>query len=343
MKPKVVAERWAGIEWMRGVAAFGVICLHSGLAVHNRTTAAAGALREIFNFAVPFFLVVSFFFAVRAEKVGWRPWLQRRAERIFVPFVFWSLVYLALHVAKLVIHHQAGEMGGLFADPASLILSGGTSIALYFLPLLFTGLVLIQLGAGWWKEAPSWTLLAGLVATLVVYEFCSRRGYVYHMGATGPREALLRLAVALLEEGIRCAPLVLAAAWLARSLPGPGRRNGFPLLLSGALLLGGAHLVNLPGSMVESVLGVGAFLVGWGFSGFLGVSKWATLAGLFSFGVYLVHQVFLELIQLVFPDGRVVGVLGTLVVTTVVYLLSMVAVGMASRGGSWVRRIFGLR
>jgi len=80
--PSPASERLAGIEWMRGFAAFGVICIHAGLVVHNRTTPAAAELPDLFGFAVPFFLLISFFFAVRAEEgawLSWGDWLQRRA------------------------------------------------------------------------------------------------------------------------------------------------------------------------------------------------------------------------------------------------------------------------
>ncbi len=47
--------RLAGIELMRGIAIFGVICLHAGLVVGNHTTPGAERLRVLCFFACPSF------------------------------------------------------------------------------------------------------------------------------------------------------------------------------------------------------------------------------------------------------------------------------------------------
>jgi peptidoglycan/LPS O-acetylase OafA/YrhL len=332
---------------MRGVAAFGVICIHSGLAVHNRTTPAAGILLpEIFGFAVPFFLMTSFFFAVRAEVARWLPWgdwMQRRAGRLLIPFVFWSAVYLVLHIGKLLLHHQGNEIKGLLDDPAELVLNGGTSVALYFLPLVFTGLVLVHLLSRVWKSFPAWALLIGFAAALALRALRSHLGTLYHLDTPTLAEAPLKLGIGLLEDGLRCLPLVFAAGFLTRCLPSPATRNAYPLLLAGAILMIIPHLVTLPSWSSDSVPGVGAFLLAWGLSGLLPTSKWAVTVGLFSFGVYLVHQIYLELIQVVYPYRAPAGAMQILIITTAVFAVSMVTVGLANRSGNLMRKIFGLK
>ena len=234
-------KRLAGIEWMRGIAAFGVICIHSGLAVHNRTTPATGYLREGFGFVVPFFLMTSFFFAVRAEKKGWLPWsewLKRHAGRLLLPFAFWSAVYLTLHVVKLLAHHQYDEMESLLADPAALVLSGGSSVALYFIPLLFTGLVLIHLLSGLFRQSPAYVLVLGLIASFGLDEVCYRNGFADETGSTGFGPAPFHLLVALIGEGVRCSPLIFVAGLLNRCLPTPTIRNAGALIGAGSALLG---------------------------------------------------------------------------------------------------------
>ena len=351
MKSESVAttQRLAGIEWMRGLAAFGVICIHSGLAVHNRTTTEAGFIRDDFDFVVPFFLTTSFFFAVQAERngwVSWGNWMKRQGERILVPFVFWSTVYLALHFAKLAVQRQGGEIAGLLADPGGLVLSGGTSVALYFLPLLFMGLALIHLLSKLFREAPVYILAVGLIVSLGLHEACGRLGLVYDGGPVGAGSvpmAPLRLLVGLSEEGIRCAPLVFAVGILHRYLPSPHNRKAGLFLGAGLVLLGPLHAVELPLSLMDPVRGLGGFLVGWGLSGLLAPSKIGTMVGLFSFGVYLIHHVFLEGLQMVFKPGVPIGVTGTLAISAGIYLASMLAVGWASSGPAVVRRVLGLR
>lgn len=326
-----MSQRLAGIEWMRGLSAFGVICIHSGLTTHNHTTPEAGRLRDCFTFAVPFFLVASFFFAIRTELRGpvpWREWLRRHAVRLLLPFLFWSAVYLALHTAKLILRHQTGEIGALFADPMLLLFGGGTSLALYFIPLLFIGLALIHALAGAWKRLPSWALLLGFVAGLPLSELFGQRGF------SGGNFAMI-----VFQEAARCLPLIFAAALLERHLT-VGTRHIALFITAGFCLLIVAQLLPLPGSLVDAALGIGSFLLGWGLPG---PAQWASLMGLFSFGVYLVHQIFLELLQLLLPAGLSLGILGTLAVTVLVFAASMLTVGAASRGCPWTQRIFGLK
>jgi len=344
--PSPALTRLAGIEWMRGVAAFGVICIHAGLAVHNHTTTAAGILLpDLFGFAVSFFLVTAFFFAIRAEEkawLSWADWSQRHAWRLLVPFVFWSGVYLALHVGKLLLHHQGHELAAIFQDPADLILKGGTSLALYFLPLVFVGLVLIHLLAGTLKRLPSWALALAFIAALVLRALWAEHG-IDHLHSPSLSEAPLKLALGLIEYGIRCLPLIFAAMLLARHLPPPSIRIAYPFIIAGAIYLIVPQFLSPPACAADSVLGTGAFLLAWGLSGLLPASKWAVTVGLFSYGVYLVHQVFLELIQMVYPDRAPAGVIVILVITTAVYILSMLTVAVASRGGFMMRSIFGLK
>lgn len=345
--PSPATERLAGIEWMRGVAAFGVICIHAGLAVHNRTTPAAGfLLQDLFGFALSFFLMTSFFFAIRAETGPWLPWhewMQRRAGRLLVPFAFWSAIYLALHVGKLALHHQDNEIEMLFQDPAALVLSGGTSIALYFLPLIFTGLVLIHLLSGALKRLPSLALALGFIVAVVLRGLWSHQAPALHLDSPSLSQAPLKLFLGFVEFGIRCLPLIFAAALLARHTPSPTTKNAYAFIIAGAIYLIFPHFIRPPASATDSVLGVGAFLLGWGLSGLLPASKWAVTVGLFSFGVYLVHQVYLELIQLVFPYRAPSGAIIILAITSTVFIASMLTVSLANRGGWLMRSIFGIK
>jgi peptidoglycan/LPS O-acetylase OafA/YrhL len=339
-------ERLAGIEWMRGLAAFGVICIHSGLTVHNNTTPASDIIRMAFDFAVPFFLMLSFFFAIRAEvahPISWNDWCQRRASRLLIPFVFWSTVYFTLHLAKLTAHHQTGDIKALLSDPSALILSGGTGVALYFLPLLLTGLALVHLLSGSFARFPAWALALGFLAALDLQKICDQSAFAHDTTPPPLIEAPYQFLLGIFLLGTRCLPIIFAAALLTRCLPSPTLRNGFLFLPAGVIVLVLSHHVTIPGSARDTVLGLGGFMMAWGLSGFLPVSQWAAVVGLFSFGVYLVHQVFLELIQVFIPHLGKLGVIGTLVVSGSVYVVSMLIVGLANRGGPFIRKIFGLK
>jgi len=330
---------------MRGVAAFGVICIHSGLAVHNQTDSAAAALRASFSFAVPFFLALSFFFAIRAETVrplSWNPWLRRHSERLLIPFFFWSLVYLGLHVAKLILHHQTQEIKSLLLnDPAGLLLSGGTSVALYFVPLLLSGLILLRILAPLLNRLPLPGLLLGFMVGAILHQLVPDR--FPEASLQGPWLALPKFCLSLLAEAVRCFPLIFMAAILNRFLFSPSTKEAPAFLALGGVILILQNLFPLTFGLTESIWGLGAFLLAWGLSGVVKANPTAFIVGRFSFGVYLVHQVFLELIQVTFPYGGTIGIGGTLLISTVTFAASMATVAVASRSGPFVSRVFGLK
>jgi surface polysaccharide O-acyltransferase-like enzyme len=337
----------AGIEWMRGISAFGVICVHAGIVVHGRITPCVEVLQNGFVFAVPFFLLTSFYWALRTESaraLPWGEWFRRRAGRLLVPFVFWSVVYFSLHVVKVLVHHQAGQVPGLLADPGSLILRGGTALALYFLPFLFMGLTLTHLLSGLLLRSSLPVLTAGFGVALALNEYCYRHDYICHLEDNGGNHNVLAwVAVKLIEEAIECGPLVFAAGFLSRYLPPPGARSALLMLMPGLVLTAVMPFVVGPGCAQFLALAAGPFLLAWGWSGLVAADEFALVVGKYSFGVYLVHQVFLELVQALSPPGHTAGVPGILAVAALVYAASMLAVGLAARGGPLARRVFGLK
>jgi peptidoglycan/LPS O-acetylase OafA/YrhL len=353
------SERLAGVDVMRGFGAFGVICVHAGLVVGNRISPAGAALQAWFDFVVPFFLVTAFYFALRGEKaraVPWRDWLRQRFARLLVPYFIWSVVYLALHVLKLCLDHQTGNIRSLFQDPVGLLLDGGTGLALYFLPLLFVGLVVAHAFRAFLATAPLWLLGIGLLGVALAAFFVTNTGNGYDLGsAKGFRHALpglngfppARLLLALLADAVRCLPLIATAAILVRVLS-PFKRpsSGWALLIGGVALALPLLASQLGASryLPEFIAGSGAFLVGWGLP--VPAGRITAMVGLFSFGVYLVHQVVLEAMQVAVQKAGIehlsLSIFGVVAVSLLAYALSMLIVGMASRGGSLLRRIFAL-
>lgn len=351
------AERFAGIDVMRGLAAFGVICIHAGLVVDHRVSPAAAVLPDVFGFVVPFFLVAAFFFAIRSEKagpLGWRDWMRGRASRLLIPYAIWSAVYLGLHVLKLVSQSQKDRIGELFQNPWALLLNGGTSVALYFLPLLFVGLVLVHGLKTFILRAPSWGLGCALLMTAAVNEAVCLSGNGFDLDDSSgfrsvwpPAIGSVGFILGLLAHAIRCLPLIFATALMVRFFTqSEGHQRiraalgaAIMMVIFVAMLLGGGNRF-----MPEFVIGTGAFLVGWALP--VNEARWTILLGTFSFGVYLVHQVVLEAMQLLVHKWNgvpVLGVAGYLGLTLLAFVISMLVVGVASRGGLWVRRIFGLR
>lgn len=129
-RPSSPSTRLVGVELFRGVAAFGVIAIHSGLVVGNALTAEAGQLPRLFDFAVPFFLAAALYFAALslarpAAQTG--GWLRKRLERLLFPYVAWTLIYTAAQGVKMMIQSRTEELGKLLVDPANRIFLGGAA------------------------------------------------------------------------------------------------------------------------------------------------------------------------------------------------------------------------
>jgi fucose 4-O-acetylase-like acetyltransferase len=353
-------ERLAGVDLMRGFGALGVICVHIGIVVNNRISPAGAALQAWFDFVVAFFLVTALYFALRGEKAAsapWGPWLRQRFERLMVPYFIWSAIYLALHILKLCLGHQSGAVRSLFQDPLGLLLNGGTGLALYFLPLLFISLVVAHALRTFLASAPLGLLGLGLAGTAVAASFMKDTGNAYDLGtATGFNHALpglnafppARLLLALLADAVRSLPLITAAAILVRTLPSLKKHSPAWPLLAGVSALAVPPLAaqfGASGYVPEVVAGTGAFFVGWGLP--FPAGRTATVVGAFSYGVYLVHQVVLEAMQVAAQKTQLelpsLTLGGVILVSLIAYGLSMMIVGAASRGGPFLRRLFALR
>lgn len=87
---------YAGIDWLRIIAAFGIVGCHLDLA---RMTDGARWLKEFTDLNVGIFAVVAGFFATHsAAGLSWREYIRRRASRLLLPYAFWSVLYVAIDI-----------------------------------------------------------------------------------------------------------------------------------------------------------------------------------------------------------------------------------------------------
>jgi peptidoglycan/LPS O-acetylase OafA/YrhL len=346
--------RLAGIELMRGIAAFGAIIIHASLVVPDGVTPAASDWQLTFSFVVPFFLITAFFFAIRSEgthHLSWREWMRHRAPRLAVPYAAWSIIYLLLRLGRLYLEHGMQAAEDILRDPVHLLNSGGTSVALYFLPLLFTGLVLVRLLRTFLLRAPlgilALTFVAVVAGNLALYQ-------AYHdydsdeMFLLRSEPAPVRLVLVMAAHAIRCLPLIVAAAIAVRRLPVPNSRPGQSILAVGLGALSFAVVafitITIGNNAADLTWGISTFLLAWGASGLLAPNRIITVLGAYSFGVYLVHQVVLECMQIVvrwfMVPAQPVGMVGIIVISLMAFVLSMLIVGLAAK--TPLRPIFGL-
>ena len=117
---------------MRVIAIMGVILIHTTTRVLERTSynlevyKSALFLNQIARFAVPLFLIISGFVLELTYKENLNFWqyIKKRFSRIFIPYVFWSLIYYFL------VFNQNHD------NLVHVLLTGDASYQLYFIPTL---------------------------------------------------------------------------------------------------------------------------------------------------------------------------------------------------------------
>lgn len=356
-------KRLPGVDVFRGIAAFGVIYIHAGLVVDGKVSSGSLAIAQSFDFAVPFFLLASFFFAARSTRpeTSVKAALSKRAVRLMAPYLLWTLVYTALKCVKFVYQGKRNQLGSLFADPIGLFLFGGSGVHLYFLPLLFVGLIALTVLAKPARRIPSGALGGLLLAAIVAKVLLDKSGNAFDMSSGRAFTALcgahagqlwdppVRILLVLAAHTLRCLPMVLLAFLLVRHVdPFMARFSRKWALVAGGLLFAGslwAGAVRLPG-MPEEFLGFGAFIFAYALSAVLPQSRFILKMGVFSFGIYLVHQIPLEMLQLglhrsVSGHGTF-GIPAIFGISVFAFGASWILMEAADRSGKPLKRLFAI-
>ena len=368
--------RLPGVDAARGLAAFGVVVIHAGLVVGGAVTPAAGALSGFLSaWVVPFFLAAAFYFAAAAtgagrgaRDVGFGRWLARTAGRLLVPYALWTVIYAGAKTAKLLLRHDPGRAWEPWRDPATLLLTGGGAVALYFLPLLFAGLLVGRALGTLPGRLPLAALLGLAVAAMLGADAFARSGNGFNLvtgRAFGPAlggnpfadSGPGRIVLALAADAVRCLPFVLLAAALARLLPaaaaarwsaGGGWLLGLGLAVFAGTTLPPFCLGDRLHAWPETLPGFGALTLAWACSlrpWPAGAARVAARLGAWSFGIYLAHQLVLEAMQLAL-GGRLptpAGVAWLLAIAAGAFVACAAVIAVAAAvGGKSLRRLFAL-
>jgi surface polysaccharide O-acyltransferase-like enzyme len=310
-------QRQAGVELFRALAANGVIVIHVGLISPTRLSPGVDSLQHFLELTcVPFFLAASFYFtAITSRTEPFLSWLQQRSARLLIPYALWSLIYTALQVVQVLLRpDQADSLAKLFSDPIGRIFFGSSGVALYFLPLLFVGLVTMRLLTPLLAKRSLIVLGLGLAAALAYPVAMSVLESEFSLGfdtafrvlpvswLTADRVQIwsnllpVRFALNILDLAFRCLPYIflgwICAKFRILTESSPSRAVLGVASLS-ILVLANLNALTIP----ESLTGFSVLLL----ASVLPVSgrmSWAELLGRYSFGIYLVHQVILEGIKL---------------------------------------------
>ena len=317
--------RGQGLDAMKFVAAAAVVWIH---------TAAEGwwsASVALSRFAVPFFALVSAYALVAGMRSRPEESLasiaRKRVLRLYVPFLVWGAVYLALRFIKLNLLHESGPLASAAPgapaaaaslwDPVTFFFIGHAQ-QLWFLPYIclasiaLAALIHPVIGKPALERAMGWALIvAGVVVALV-------------MPPSGPsidRPPLENLALL----GLACTPALLwgaAAPLLLRVGLGSLRvpiwigalctvalgitmwgvwSGGWGLGFTGGL--GGWGRTDHPAPFrmlaLENVAGVLAAVVAISLPSSKGLLAWLATLGTLAFGMYLSHILFLQAARLV--------------------------------------------
>lgn len=311
VNPRTVSgQRNSTVDLVKLVAAFGVVIIHLA-----PSTAWAERVSQTFLvFAVPFFLLISlYFFLGKSLRQPTACLTDFGFDRMLVPYGCWTCVYLGLRTIKYAIAGRELEF-----DFFGAVLFGGSSVHLYFIPLLVLFQV-VTLAIVWLIQPPRRVLVAsGLAIVAITFGlFGSLRGY---MGFSN----------ALLSAGI-----YISFAWIMINMQSfeIGRAfNRLYGLCTVAVLLAKIFIVlpslNLPGALVGPLMGYGVCAFALNIPIRIERPVFKRLLSC-SFGIYLAHVVVLEAFEFFLPRIGIAHIPYSLVGKIVIgVIISIICVGI---------------
>ncbi|HTD65539.1 MAG TPA: acyltransferase family protein, partial [Candidatus Limnocylindria bacterium] len=125
---EITRARFSAVDLAKLAAAAAVVW------IHVVSCDASQELLPLCRFAVPFFTCAAVYFLLQKisfEKIPVRDYCLQRARRLYLPFLWWSGVYLAARFLK---HAVTGFGSPIVFSPALLL--NGTAHHLWFLPFI---------------------------------------------------------------------------------------------------------------------------------------------------------------------------------------------------------------
>jgi peptidoglycan/LPS O-acetylase OafA/YrhL len=311
-------QRLLGIDLFRGLAIYAVILLHIDEGVKVMPPLWS-KITDFALFAVPFFLATSFYLATHKLYISQKKYpLRSRLVQLLVPYGVWSVFYILYKTAKYVVAGESEKLLNIFKDPLSCIFFGGTAFHLYFLPLLATGTFLISLVNLLISRKISIRIL-GIITffSLLTYEvvlfsgnglktpenvaFESLLSAVFPGGNSNP---FLRLMLVLFFWSLRCFPYVM----IAMILSNPSVNQNFLGLINRyswlwVLVFVGFNIIGAlitPQGIYDVARGYTALFAAIAISSKIKHPTLIKSLGLCSFGIYLIHLLFVEIFQSAF-------------------------------------------
>ncbi|WP_289501180.1 acyltransferase [Gloeocapsopsis sp. IPPAS B-1203] len=345
-------KRLLGIDLCRGIAAYAVILVHSGDETWGVPVDPwADYFRLSFYFAVPFFLITSFYFIACKPNTGFSPnFWKSRLERLVIPYLIWSLIYLVLRLVFFWKANQSERLNQLTQDPLSLVFFGGTSFHLYFLPLLFVGSFLIFF-IKYFLNQPFKTkqLIIFSILSIIVYELVIVPGDTIQ--ASTDINPLIRLVLVYAVWVLKCLPYFLTAIILRCIFLIKGdswlfsRKSSIVLVAIFFITTIMGRLV-LPVTLRDLIVAHSLFLFGISVSQYIkGNKQIVANLGLCAFGIYLIHPILMNFAKLFFSLFGVieqVTISSLLIISVTTFLLSWIVVALMLQHKWSAKYLFGV-
>ncbi|MBW4554047.1 MAG: acyltransferase [Aphanocapsa sp. GSE-SYN-MK-11-07L] len=367
-------KRLLGIDLCRGIAAYAVILVHSGdetwgIPINQE----AINFRLLFYFAVPFFLAASFYFMMRKPISGFSlNFWKSKLERIVIPYLLWSLIYLSLRLFFFYKSNQLDRLNQLFQDPLAIAFSGAASYHLYFLPLLLAGSTLVFV-RNYFSDSrfETKTLIFFCLASIATCELVTISGNGFKIGSSLAFQGILKLislnvdayplvkiALVYTYWTLSCLPYFFVAIILSQVFS----KRGVSWLSSGSTIaiLVIFFIANifgnlfLPGTVRDLVMAYSLILFGISIS--QSISEWsnkndsslariASSLGICSFGIYLLHPIPMNVSKLFLAKLGLtsqVTVFSMLIISVTTFLLSWIAVSLMLKHKWSAKYLFGI-
>ena len=345
--------RLDGIDLCRGLAAFAVILVHSGdeswgIPISDR----AIQFRQMFYFAVPFFLAASFYFGTRKLPIvlNGRFW-QKKFQRIVLPYLLWSFFYVVSKVVLFWASSDAEQIQQLLSDPVAIIFSGAASYHLYFIPLLLAGNILLYFANYLYIKRGSIAFLATFsVLSIAVYQLLIITNNDFDLGTYTAFSDLLqsisnnffyqplRIVLLNLSWVVRCLPYFAISLLLKKLLESYRLKELYTketatMIFLIFILLNLVGKQYLPTAVAELCIAYSLLLFGIAISSQLTANNLITSLGICSFGIYLIHPFVKSAVEIalikVFPQlTQSVSIVSILVYSIISFLISWVSISV---------------
>ena len=358
--PKKQKPRLAGVDWMRAIAAFGVVSAHTPFSASTGIdldpTAEAILLNMRIN--VPFFVTTALVFATW-PAIGAGDRLKRKMLGLLIPFTFWTLTYIALRIAKLGLMNGDWRIWPFGRHESTSFVLGAASVQLYFMPMLMVGILVSFAVAPILKKLRTVGMSVALVVSVVASHLLRSSGNAFNLGrslgfehaAGSDQSPVVQIGLAAVAWAITLLPHVVIAVWIRRSFFDPlSKKVNHPWqwVLGGLLVL---HLAvgmrTFPEPSLSYVTGAVVFLFAVAISPHLPSTKLSRLLGRWTFGIYLMHVIVVQALHMVVPKVISLQVLNWPLLFSLALLTYVSCVVVCAALEKWaperIRALVGLR